>query len=251
MSELKAILFDVDGTLADTERNGHRVAFNMAFQEAGLDWAWDEELYGELLKVTGGKQRMRYFLNDFYKGAPPEGDLDALIISLHASKNAHYQSLLASGEIPLRPGVERLINEARQGGVLLAIATTTTPGNVDSLLKANLGEDSLDWFAVIAAGDMVPALKPAPDVFLYAMEKLGLGPAQCVAIEDSANGVKSSVAAGLTTLVTTNGYTAEDDFAGAALVVDQMGELNAPCSVIGEGRDISIIDVAALRAMLC
>lgn len=225
-SQLKGILFDVDGTLADTERRGHRVAFNLAFEQAGLDWHWDEALYGELLKVTGGKQRMAFFLRKFYRGVPPDGDVDALIARLHQEKNAHYQSLLAEGKIPLREGVERLIQEARDADVIVGIATTTTPGNVDALLKATLGEEASQWFGVIAAGDMVPALKPAPDVFLYAMERLGLSARECVAIEDSANGVRSAVAAGLTTLVTRNGYTENDDFSGAALVVDGLGEQN-------------------------
>lgn len=251
MGSLKAILFDVDGTLADTERHGHRVAFNMAFEEAGLDWHWGEDLYGELLKVTGGKQRMRYFLSDFYQGNPPEEGLDELIISLHANKNRHYQELLENGVIPLRPGVERLIHEARDQGVQLGIATTTTPGNVYSLLEATLGKESLNWFAVIAAGDMVPRLKPAPDVFVYAMEKIGLRADECVAIEDSANGVKSAVAAGLKTLVTVNGYTADDNFSGSTLVVDHLGEPGHPCSVLaGLSGGFDIIDPGILNAML-
>lgn len=248
---LKAILFDVDGTLADTERQGHRVAFNMAFEEAGLDWVWGEDLYGQLLRVTGGKQRMKYFLAEFYEGKPPGGDVDDLIAGLHQQKNKHYQALLANGAIPLRPGVKRLIADARSQNVTVGIATTTTPGNVYSLLDATLGKESREWFGVIAAGDMVPNLKPAPDVYEYAMTKLGLAAYECVAVEDSANGVKSAVAAGLPTLVTTNAYTASDDFTGATVVVDGLGEPDAPVDVIEGSLDLPAwICVENLRGML-
>lgn len=251
VAQLKALLFDVDGTLADTERKGHRVAFNEAFKEAGLDWFWDEDLYGELLKVTGGKQRMRHYLDNFHEGPQPAGDVTQLIIDLHAAKNAHYQALLREGRIPLRNGVRRLIDEAREKGVIVAIATTTTPGNVTSLIESNLGKDAMDWFGVIAAGDMVPELKPAPDVFEYAMDKLGLGVEDCVALEDSRNGVRSARAAGLKTVVTVNGYTRDDDLSGADLIVSQFGEPDSPFEVLhGDAGDSSYVDVSLLEKVL-
>ncbi|CAG0910700.1 unnamed protein product, partial [Cyprideis torosa] len=223
----------------------------MAFEDAGLDWVWDEELYGELLKVTGGKQRMKHFLAHFYQGEPPAGNQDELIAQLHNNKNAHYQALLAEGKIPLRSGVKRLILEAMDEGIVVGIATTTTPGNVYSLLKATLGEESLQWFGVIAAGDMVPELKPAPDVYEFAMQKLALSAGECIAVEDSANGVRSAVAAGLVTLVTTNGYTRNDDFSGASLVVDGMGDSDKPCAVIsGSMGDGDRITVDVLRGLI-
>ncbi len=149
---LKALIFDVDGTLADTERDGHRVSFNLAFEEAGLQWFWSEELYGDLLQVTGGKERISHYMETYLPDFHPHGDRATFIAGLHKSKTAHYTRLLDEGRIPLRTGVERLLQEARQSGLKLAIATTTTPANVEALLKNSLGAESLSWFAVIAAG---------------------------------------------------------------------------------------------------
>ena len=231
-SELKALLFDVDGTLADTERDGHRVAFNYAFKEAGLDWEWSVERYGELLAVTGGKERIKYFLDEFEASFQAPEDLTGFIADLHQKKTAHYLEMLQQGAIPLRNGVERLLNEVREAGFILGIVTTTTPENVTYLLEATLGKESLGWFSVIAAGDIVPAKKPAADIYLYAMEKLGLSAENCLAFEDSGNGILSSHAANLSTIVTINDYTAEHDFTAADLVLDQFGEPDAPCRVI-------------------
>ncbi len=233
MSKLQALLFDVDGTLADTERDGHRVAFNQAFADAGLDWHWDEELYGRLLAVTGGKERIRHFLADYRPDLKPAGMDDDFVAGLHASKTDYYTRLLGRGEIPLRPGVRRLLDEARAAGMRLAIATTTTPENVTALLEHTLPEGAMEWFEVIAAGDIVPNKKPAPDIFVWAMEQMGLAPEDCLALEDSANGVKSVLGAGIRSLlVTTNGYTRDDDFTGASLVVDQLGEPDSPARAL-------------------
>ena len=237
MSELKALLFDVDGTLADTERDGHRVAFNQAFAEAGLDWHWDVETYGQLLKVTGGKERIRYFIDCFKPVLDPGVEWDDFIPVLHQSKTRHFVALLQSGAIPLRPGVERLLKEARECGLRLAIATTTTPQNVTTLLTATLGEASIAWFDVIAAGDVVPAKKPAPDIYIYALQKLGLSASECIAFEDSDNGLLSSMGAGLKTIVTVNGYTRGQSFNGALIVVDQLGEQGSGFTVLHEGAD--------------
>ncbi|MFK5915747.1 MAG: HAD family hydrolase [Woeseiaceae bacterium] len=232
MPKLQALLFDVDGTLADTERDGHRVAFNLAFKDAGLDWDWTVDIYEDLLSVTGGKERMKFFLDKYKPVFDAPEDISAYIADMHKAKTAHYTRLLSEGKIPLRPGVERLLNEARERGYRLAISTTTTPENVEALLTHTLGKESMDWFEVIAAGDIVPAKKPAPDIYDWAMEKMNLKADECIAFEDSRNGVLSSLAANLKTIITINDYTKDHDFTGATIVLDQYGEPGAGFKVI-------------------
>lgn len=243
----QAFIFDVDGTLADTERDGHRVAFNQAFEESGLDWYWDEETYGELLSVTGGKERISYYVESRNKPERTRQDLDDLIKRLHALKTEKYVNLLQHNAIPLRPGVKRLLEEARAEGIRLAIATTTTPQNVTALLENALGSDSVSWFEVIGAGDIVPHKKPAPDIYLYVLEKMQLTPDQCVAFEDSLNGIKSSQAAQLDTIVTYNGYTRDDDFNGAKLILDQLGDIDNPSQVLQQNGQHSYLTVDMIR----
>lgn len=250
MSELKALLFDVDGTLADTERDGHRVAFNRAFAEAGLDWEWSEELYGKLLAVTGGKERIRYYLDNFNTEFERPEALDEFIAGLHASKTKHYVEMLTEGMIPLRPGVKRLIEEARAAGMRLAVATTTTPENVSALVENAMDPDAMSWFEVIAAGDIVPAKKPAPDIYTWAMEQMNLKPEECIAFEDSHNGIRSSRGADLTTIVSVNGYTAEEEFDGAAIILDNWGEPDQPFTVIqGDAGDASYLDLDMVKRL--
>lgn len=248
---LQAILFDVDGTMADTERDGHRVAFNLAFREAGLDWHWDVPTYGDLLAVTGGKERIRYFIESWAPKVPEVEDLTAWIAGLHKAKTAHYLELLRQGEIPLRPGVARLIAEARQAGVRLAITTTTTPENVTGLLRATLGDDSPDWFELIAAGDIVPAKKPAPDIYHYTLEQMNLSANETIALEDSANGVRSARDADVPVIVTVNDYTAGDDFDGAIAVHTDLGEPGEPAKTLaGSAPEHGVIDLDYLKGLL-
>jgi HAD superfamily hydrolase (TIGR01509 family) len=248
---LEALLLDVDGTLADTERHGHRVAFNQAFQEAGLDWHWDANRYGELLAITGGKERIRHFVETDRPAWPDPDDPAAFIAELHRSKTRHYVALLEQGGIPLRPGVERLLNEARRAGVRLAIATTTTPENVTTLLTHTLGPDSVDWFEVLAAGDVVPAKKPAPDIYTYTLERMGLPPQGCLALEDSANGLTSARAAGVPTVVTVNDYTREQDFSGAMAVLDHLGDPGCDANRLdGPGGPVAYVDIPYLEGLL-
>lgn len=248
MPQLKALLFDVDGTLADTERDGHRVAFNKAFQEAGLDWDWTVELYADLLTVTGGKERIRFFLDKYLPDFAPEEGVTDFAARMHKRKTHFYLQMLQDGEIPLRNGAERLIRSARDAGLRLGIATTTTPENVTYLLKATLGEESIGWFECIAAGDIVPAKKPAADIYLYALEMMNLQADECLAFEDSENGILSSVAANLKTIVTVNDYTRDHDFSKAALVLDQFGEPDAPCTVLsGDAGGETCVTVSLLQ----
>lgn len=229
---LKALFFDVDGTLADTERNGHRVAFNRAFAEAKLDWHWDVPLYGKLLAVAGGKERIQHYVDQYRPNYKRPTDFAAQVTDLHAAKTRHYTALLAAGGIPLRPGVARLLREARAQGLRLAIATTTTPANVTALLEHALAPDAVFWFEVIAAGDVVAAKKPAPDIYYYVLEKMSLAPEECLAFEDSENGLRAARDAGLKTVVSTNDYTRDHSFEGATLVVDHLGELDSPFHVL-------------------
>ena len=220
---LDALIFDVDGTLADTERDGHRPAFNAAFIEAGLAWHWDVALYGELLEVTGGKERIRSFCERHAPEFLQQANAEARIRVLHAAKTRHYVQVCTQG-IPLRPGIEPLLREAHAAGLRLAIATTTTPENIRALLAPDL----LALFEAVGAGDTVPNKKPAPDIYLWVLAQLGLPAAACLAIEDSANGLKASRAAGLATVITRTTYTDGHDFSGALALLPDLGEVRLP-----------------------
>lgn len=247
---LQALLFDVDGTLAETEEV-HRRAFNEAFQAFGLGWQWDRALYGELLKVTGGRERMRHFAETRKLPIAADPGFADLVRRIHQHKTRRYGEILADGEVLLNPGVERLLAEARHAGLRLAIATTTTPENVEALLTPTLGADAMGWFDAIGAGDCVPQKKPAPDIYDWVMRELALPPQACIAFEDSANGVRSARAAELPVLVTPGLYTRDDDFAGATAVISHLGEPEQPFEVLAgtvpEGR---YVDVGWLRGVV-
>ncbi len=251
MTPLKALVFDVDGTLADTERDGHRVAYNRAFAAIGLDWDWDIALYGELLTVTGGKERIKHYIDQYQANVPGTDDLSAWIADLHKLKTRYYTEIMREKRIPLRPGVRRLLVEARQQEIRLAIATTTTPENVTELLHSTLGSEGPFWFDIIAAGDVVAKKKPAPDIYYFILEKLGLPASACLAIEDSENGLKSSHVAGLNTLVTVNGYTQGQRFNDAVAVIDQLGEPDSPMKVLAGSalNGASFVDMSLLKML--
>lgn len=261
---LKALIFDVDGTLCATEEL-HRRAFNETFHVFGLGWHWDKALYRNLLRVTGGKERIAHYVRSHCPALERSGRLPELVRHVHAYKTATYTDFIKGGTPPaceanhskkapvlsLRRGVERLIREGRRAGTRLAIATTTSLPNVVALLEATLGGEAIDWFDAICAGDSVPRKKPAPDVYEHALGRLGIPLGQCVAIEDSTHGLTSAVTAGIATVVTPSDYTHDQDFSGARLVVDHLGDPEAPCTVIrGDALLAGVVDLAALSRLV-
>ena len=219
-TELKAFLFDVDGTLADTERDGHRVAFNRAFAKAGLAWHWDEARYGELLTVTGGRERIAYFAATDAPDWLAAPEALQRIAALHGRKNAHYASIVEGGELQLRPGLAALLGQLRQRQVRLAIVTTTSRANVDVLLRVTLGEDAIGWFSVFVCGEDVQRKKPDPEAYRLALQRLAVPASACVAVEDSANGLRAALGASIDTVVVRSRYSRDDDFTGATRVFD-------------------------------
>ena len=252
MSVLKALIFDVDGTLAETERDGHLVAFNRAFADAGMGWHWSVAHYGVLLAVTGGKERIAHHWQAVdAAGAAAPGAAEK-VRALHAAKTGHYIELVRSGSVVLRPGVRRLLIEARARGLRLAIATTTTEANVVELLTATLGSQSLGWFEVIGAGDAVPHKKPAPDIYQWVLDRLRLPAAECLVIEDSAPGVAAARAAGLGTLLTRSVYSTGENITGALADLDGLGShpehaLGLAPTTDGLRPWSGVVDVATLR----
>jgi HAD superfamily hydrolase (TIGR01509 family) len=245
---LKALIFDVDGTLAETEE-WHRRSFNESFQAFDLGWTWDPDLYRQLLQVTGGKERLRHYIE---MASPPHAaEALAKLPGLYAKKTAHYADYVLKDLIPARPGIKRLVTEAHQKGLRLAIATTSALSNVEALVKSIFGTDTRDLFSVIAAGDIVPRKKPASDVYFYACERLEISPSDCIAIEDSENGVLAAHGAGITVVATPSFYSGEDNFSKATSVVSDLGESDAPNHFIAGARMIqTYVDVQSLESLL-
>jgi len=244
MSELKALIFDVDGTLAETEEQ-HRLAFNAAFHDAGLPYQWSVDRYRELLGVTGGKQRMAAFFAGIGDTTSP-----AAIAELHRAKNRIYAEAVADGQVRLRTGIARLLMEAREAGLRLAIATTTSRENLLALLHATMGS-AHRIFEVMVTGEDVAVLKPDPEVYLKALTQLGLPAENCLAFEDSVVGLESATRAGLRTVVTPSLYTSHHRFGPAALVVSSLGEPGSPPRVCQGGlAPDTHVDLAVLRGLV-
>ena len=243
---MEAVVFDVDGTLVDSERHGHRVAFNMAFEAFGLPYRWDEEEYGRLLRTTGGQRRIEGYL-----AAQGVGELERaeLAPALHARKTAITNDLIAAGRIQPRPGVVRLLGELTGAGTRLAVATTGSRGWVEQVLATSLGDFA---FEVVVTGDEVSARKPDPEAFAAALEHLDLPPDAAVAVEDSAEGLQSAKVAGLATVVVANGYTIDHDLDAADLVLDGFGEPSQPAKVLADRAGTGctgILDVVTLTSV--
>ena len=221
MDKFKALIFDCDGVLAETEADGHRVAFNQVFSEEQLGVQWDVETYGEKLKIAGGKERMR----TLFTGTPVKqvADVDAYIKKLHKRKTELYMELIEKGQLPARSGVKRLSEEAHQQGIKLAIASTSNIRGVTLIARHVLG-DAFNYFDVILAGDIVSRKKPDPEIYLLAAQKLDVGPADCCVIEDTDNGLRAAKAAGMKCIVTRSYYSRGESFPDAELVVDSLDQ---------------------------
>ena len=222
---LKALIFDCDGVLVDTERDGHRVGFNRAFEQMGIEAEWDVPLYGKLLQVAGGKERMRAYFDEY--GWPERADTDAakdeLILKLHKLKTEITSGLIAEGSMPLRPGISRIVDEAIAAGTKLGVCTTSNPKFIDAVLDL-FGPERKARFDFVHAGDVVSKKKPDPEIYELAKQSLGLPVHECMVVEDSRNGLLAARGAGLPTLITTSTYTVDEDFTGAAKVVPELGD---------------------------
>lgn len=227
---LKGLIWDVDGTMVDSEEI-HRAAFNRAFEDFGLKWYWARAVYASLLRVAGGRERLRHFLDGAGNSLTGEASIDSLVASLHARKTVIYNHLLKTRPVELRPGVLRLLRQARDRGVLLAIATTSSRENVRTLLDRTLAEDAIPWAAVVT-GEDVASKKPSADAYRLALVRLGLAPGHCLALEDSRNGVRAACAAGLRTVAIVNDYTEDHDLRQAFVVLSTFGDSSRPCVVL-------------------
>jgi HAD superfamily hydrolase (TIGR01509 family) len=229
---MKALIFDCDGVLVDTERDGHRVAFNRTFSEFGFETFWDVELYGQLLKIAGGKERIRAH---FESVGWPQGvtNTDVLVADLHKRKTSIFMEIIASGQLPLRSGVVRLVDEAEAAGVRLGVCTTSNAMSVSGVLDL-MGQQRKQKFEFVLAGDVVSRKKPDPEIYNLAKARLGVPGSACMVIEDSRNGLIAALGAGMPCVITTSTYTADENFDGAAGVVPELGDPPDPIVALSD-----------------
>jgi HAD superfamily hydrolase (TIGR01509 family) len=255
---VSTLIFDCDGVLADTERYAHLPAFNATFREFGLGLEWSEDEYGRKLQIAGGKERMASELTpEFVKanGLPTDpAELAAEVAKWHKRKTQIYTELVDGGKIPPRPGITRIIREAQDAGWKLAVASTSAEPSVRAILKNAAGADRAEKFDLVLAGDVVAHKKPAPDIYLLAVERLGVDPADVLVVEDSRNGLEAAHAAGLRCLVTVNGYTEKEDFSEAVLVVSSLGEPGGEATTVlanrSGARPSGFVTLADMKACL-
>ena len=247
---LQGVIFDVDGTIADTEEI-HRQAFNLAFEQFGLDWDWTPSLYEELLRISGGRERITHYGADLRANFASDVEFNNYVLNVHGVKTEIYRDLLHSGKIKLRPGVERLLEECRRAELILGIATSSKYANLKVLLDQNLGNEWQEWFCSIKTCDTVDDKKPSPAVYLAALADLPVSAEHCVAFEDTKNGMLAATSAGLCTIITTHFFTRKHQFPHASLVLDQLGEPDSPFNVsAGDAHGASYVTVDLMETLL-
>lgn len=246
---LKALLFDCDGVLAETEKDGHREAFNRVFKQDGVEAYWNEEEYGRLLKIGGGKERMQWYFSNNPAKYPPERFTKGYISALHAMKTAEFMQL--APRLPARPGVKRLMLEAHESGVQVFICSTSNEKSVRAIARSLLGAKADIVVQHIFAGDVVKAKKPAPDIYQLAAQQFGLASAECVVIEDTNIGLQAAKGAGMSCVITRSLYSKDEDFTKADIVVDCLGEENIPCNAVaGVPSDTRLLNISILQQLV-
>lgn len=252
--KLRALLLDVDGTLADTESHGHRPAYNQAFRQLGLKFRWSPRLYRKLLAQPGGRERLTYYLRHYHPelGAQADAarsDQAAWVDSVHELKSRYFHAYVRKGKVPLRPGIARLIAEAKAAGVKVALVSNASRESLNAVLNHGMPGLAAQVDLIVSGAD-VAAKKPSPDPYLHALRALNLSAGQCIALEDSAMGLKAATAAGITTIITRNENTLDDDFSSASLVLDCLGEPSLPVSAIRGKLEGGWLTLADAQAML-
>jgi len=254
MSKMKALIFDCDGVIAETEKDGHRESFNRAFKEAGIDARWSVEEYQELLKTAGGKERMKVYFSKNQSRFPGIVFDDDIIRDLHKRKTEIFMEMCRNGELPVRPGIRRIINEAHEKGLILAVCSTSNEKSVETLIRSSVGEKEFCYFNSIFAGDIVRHKKPAPDIYNLVKEKYGLEGNECFVVEDNRNGLLAAKSAGMHCIVTVSYYSTEEDLKEADMVVSSLGEPGEPAEVLKPNcnltRDIKYITVDLLEEII-